>query len=85
MVPHGVDPYLRPAPDAAKTALRAKLGLLVPTSSFSAGSRRSRTSATCCAASPAGAHDVDLVLAGFKRWSFESELAPIGSWGWRTG
>ena len=29
----------------------------------------------------AAAHDVDLVLAGFKRWSFEQELQPIGELG----
>jgi glycosyltransferase involved in cell wall biosynthesis len=79
VIPHGVDRYLRPAPEAAKTALRLKLGLLRPYILFLGGITPLKNIGNLLRAfARLGAtHDVDLVLAGFKRWSFERELAPI--------
>ena len=79
VVPHGVDSYLRPSPEAAKTALRTKLGLLRPYILFLGGITPLKNIGNLLRAfARLGAtHEVDLVLAGFKRWSFERELAPI--------
>jgi glycosyltransferase involved in cell wall biosynthesis len=79
VVPHGVDPYLRPAPEAAKTALREKLGLNRPYVLFLGGISPLKNMGNLLRgfAQVTRNHDVDLVLAGFKRWSFEQELAPI--------
>ncbi|MEO7986957.1 MAG: glycosyltransferase family 1 protein [Gemmatimonadales bacterium] len=83
VVPHGVDPYLRPATDAAKAALRDKLGLARRYILFLGGITPLKNIGNLLRAFArvAATHDVDLVLAGFKRWSFESELAPIGELG----
>jgi glycosyltransferase involved in cell wall biosynthesis len=79
VVPHGVDRYLRPAPEAAKTALKQKLGLIRPYILFLGGITPLKNIGNLLRAFArvATSHDVDLVLAGFKRWSFEQELAPI--------
>jgi glycosyltransferase involved in cell wall biosynthesis len=79
VVPHGVDRYLRPAPEAAKTALKARLGLSRPYVLFLGGITPLKNIGNLLRAfARLGAtHEVDLVLAGFKRWSFERELAPI--------
>ncbi|MGH7499592.1 MAG: glycosyltransferase family 4 protein [Gemmatimonadales bacterium] len=79
IVPHGVDRYLRPAPEAAKGALRAKLGLTSPYILFLGGITPLKNIGNLIRAFArvAATHEVDLVLAGFKRWSFEKELAPI--------
>ena len=79
VVPHGVDRYLRPASDAAKTALRTKLGLTRPYILFLGGITPLKNIGNLLRAFAlvAKSHDVDLVLAGFKRWSFEKEMAPI--------
>ncbi len=79
VVPHGVDTYLRPVPEAAKTALRDKLGLPRPYILFLGGISPLKNIGNLLRAfALVGAtHNVDLVLAGFKRWSFERELAPI--------
>jgi len=79
VVPHGVDPYLRPAPEAAKTALRAKLGLGRRYVLFLGGISPLKNMGNLLRgfARLVRTHDLDLVLAGFKRWSFERELAPI--------
>jgi glycosyltransferase involved in cell wall biosynthesis len=79
VVPHGVDRYLRPATEAAKTALREKLGLARPYVLFLGGITPLKNIGNLLRAFArlAATHDVDLVLAGFKRWSFEQELAPI--------
>ena len=82
-MPHGVDRYLRPAPEAAKAALRDKLGLARPYILFLGGITPLKNIGNLLRAFArvATTHDVDLVLAGFKRWSFEQELAPIGELG----
>jgi len=79
VVPHGVDRYLRPAPEAAKTALQARLGLTRPYILFLGGINPLKNIGNLLRAFArvASTHEVDLVLAGFKRWSFEQELAPI--------
>lgn len=79
VVPHGVDRYLRPASEAAKTALQARLGLSRPYILFLGGITPLKNIGNLLRAFArvASTHDVDLVLAGFKRWSFEQELAPI--------
>jgi glycosyltransferase involved in cell wall biosynthesis len=79
VVPHGVDRYLRPASEEAKAALRRKLGLGRPYILFLGGITPLKNIGNLLRAFArvAASHDVDLVLAGFKRWSFERELAPI--------
>ena len=79
VVPHGVDRYLRPATEAAKAALVGKLGLERPYILFLGGITPLKNIGNLLRgfALLARSHDVDLVLAGFKRWSFERELAPI--------
>src|SRR5262249_20683654 len=79
VVPHGVDRYLRPASETAKKALREKLGPNRPYILFLGGITPLKNSGNLLRASArlGATHDVDLVLAGFKRWSFEQELAPI--------
>jgi glycosyltransferase involved in cell wall biosynthesis len=79
VVPHGVDRYLRPAPEAAKVALKSRLGLSRPYVLFLGGITPLKNIGNLLRAfARLGAtHEVDLVLAGFKRWSFERELAPI--------
>jgi glycosyltransferase involved in cell wall biosynthesis len=79
VVPHGVDRYLRPAPEAAKAALKAKLGLSRPYVLFLGGITPLKNIGNLLRAFArlGTTHEVDLVLAGFKRWSFERELAPI--------
>ena len=83
VVPHGVDRYLRPAPEAAKMALQARLGLTRPYILFLGGITPLKNIGNLLRAFAlvASSHEVDLVLAGFKRWSFERELAPIGELG----
>ena len=83
VVPHGVDRYLRPAPEAAKAALKTKLGLTRPYILFLGGITplKNIVNLLRAFARVVATHDVDLVLAGFKRWSFEKELAPIGELG----
>ncbi|MGH7527037.1 MAG: glycosyltransferase family 4 protein [Gemmatimonadales bacterium] len=79
VVPHGVDRYLRPAPEEAKAALRRKLGVERPYILFIGGITPLKNIGNLLRgfAMVARTHAVDLVLAGFKRWSFERELAPI--------
>ncbi len=79
VVPHGVDDYLRPAPEAAKTALREKLGLHRKFVLFLGGISPLKNMGNLLHgfARVVRTHDLDLVLAGFKRWRFERELAPI--------
>ncbi|MDQ3426779.1 MAG: glycosyltransferase family 4 protein [Gemmatimonadota bacterium] len=79
VVPHGVDRYLRPASEEAKTALKGKLGLQRPYILFLGGITPLKNIGNLLRgfARVAKTHDVNLVLAGFKRWSFEGELAPI--------
>jgi glycosyltransferase involved in cell wall biosynthesis len=79
VVPHGVDSYLRPAPEVAKTALRQKLGLRRQYVLFLGGISPLKNMGNLLRgfARLVRSHDLDLVLAGFKRWSFERELAPI--------
>ena len=83
VIPHGVDPYLRPAPDAAREALKARLGLVRPYILFLGGITPLKNIGNLLRgfARLVERHDVDLVLAGFKRWSFERELAPIAELG----
>jgi glycosyltransferase involved in cell wall biosynthesis len=83
VVPHGVDRYLRPAPEEAKRALREKLGLQRRYILFLGGITPLKNIGNLLRAFGrlARTHDVDLVLAGFKRWSFEEELAPIAELG----
>lgn len=83
VIPHGVDAYLRPAPEEAKRALKARLGLTRPYVLFLGGITPLKNIGNLLRgfARLAQSHDVDLVLAGFKRWSFESELAPIAELG----
>lgn len=79
VVPHGVDRYLRPAPEEKKQALRNKLGLQRPYILFLGGITPLKNIGNLLRGFGilAATHDVDLVLAGFKRWSFERELQPI--------
>ena len=79
VVPHGVDRYLRPGARGTKDALRAKLGLTRPYILFLGGITPLKNIGNLLRAFGrlAATHDVDLVLAGFKRWSFERELQPI--------
>lgn len=79
VVPHGVDRYLRPATEQAKQALQARLGLARPYILFLGGITPLKNIGNLLRgfARVASTHDIDLVLAGFKRWSFEEELAPI--------
>ncbi len=79
VVPHGVDSYLRPASEEQKQALRAKLGLTRPYILFLGGITPLKNIGNLLRAFGhlAATHEVDLVLAGFKRWSFEQELQPI--------
>jgi glycosyltransferase involved in cell wall biosynthesis len=79
VVPHGVDRYLRPASEDQKRALRTKLGLERPYILFLGGITPLKNIGNLLRAfgQLAPTHDVDLVLAGFKRWSFEQELQPI--------
>jgi glycosyltransferase involved in cell wall biosynthesis len=83
VIPHGVDRYLRPATEEAKAALRSKLGLVRPYILFLGGITPLKNIGNLLRAFArlARSHDVDLVLAGFKRWSFERELAPIAELG----
>ncbi len=83
VIPHGVDTYLRPASAEAKRALTARLGLTRPYILFLGGITPLKNIGNLLRAFGrlAQSHDVDLVLAGFKRWSFESELAPIAELG----
>jgi glycosyltransferase involved in cell wall biosynthesis len=83
VIPHGVDPYLRPASEEAKQALKARLGLTRPYVLFLGGITPLKNIGNLLRAFGrlAQTHDVDLVLAGFKRWSFERELAPIAELG----
>jgi glycosyltransferase involved in cell wall biosynthesis len=83
VVPHGVDRYLRPASEAAKADLRARLALNRPFILFLGGITPLKNIGNLLRAFAlvAKTHDVDLVLAGFKRWSFEKELAPIAELG----
>jgi glycosyltransferase involved in cell wall biosynthesis len=80
VVPHGVDPYLRPASKTAQTALRDALNLPHPYILFLGGITPLKNIGNLLRAFgrvAASHHELDLVLAGFKRWSFERELAPI--------
>ncbi len=83
VIPHGVDRYLRPASAEAKAALKARLGLTRPYILFLGGITPLKNIGNLLRAFGrlAQSHDVDLVLAGFKRWSFERELAPIAELG----
>jgi glycosyltransferase involved in cell wall biosynthesis len=83
VIPHGVDRYLRPAPAEAKAALKARLGLTRPYILFLGGITPLKNIGNLLRAFGrlAQSHDLDLVLAGFKRWSFERELAPIAELG----
>jgi glycosyltransferase involved in cell wall biosynthesis len=83
VIPHGVDPYLRPASDEAKRALKQKLGLERPYILFLGGITPLKNIGNLLRAFGrlVPSHDLDLVLAGFKRWSFEGELAPIAELG----
>jgi glycosyltransferase involved in cell wall biosynthesis len=83
VIPHGVDPYLRPAPEEAKRALKARLGLTRPYILFLGGITPLKNIGNLLRgfAQLVERHDLDLVLAGFKRWSFERELAPIAELG----
>ncbi len=85
VIPHGVDPYLRPATMEARTALREKLDLKKPYVLFLGGITPLKNIGNLLRgfARLAETHDVDLVLAGFKRWSFEKEMAPIEELGLR--
>jgi glycosyltransferase involved in cell wall biosynthesis len=79
VVPHGVDGYLRPASDDQKQAVKAKLGITRPYILFLGGITPLKNIGNLLRGfgQLAATHDVDLVLAGFKRWSFERELQPI--------
>jgi glycosyltransferase involved in cell wall biosynthesis len=79
IVPHGVDRYLSPASDDAMAAVRQRLGLGRPYILFLGGITPLKNLGNLLRGfgQLACTHDVDLVLAGFKRWSFERELAPI--------
>ncbi|MGH7536039.1 MAG: glycosyltransferase family 4 protein, partial [Gemmatimonadales bacterium] len=83
IVPHGVDRYLRPASEEAKAELRARLGIERPYILFLGGITPLKNIGNLLRAFArvVRSHDVDLVLAGFKRWSFEQELAPIAELG----
>ncbi len=83
IAPHGVDPWLRPATDEARAELRRKHGLDRPYILFLGGISPLKNIGNLLRAFArlAPSHDVDLVLAGFKRWSFERELAPIAELG----
>jgi len=83
VIPHGVDTYLRPASQEAKRALKAKLGLTRPYILFLGGITPLKNIGNLLRGFGrlSQSHDVDLVLAGFKRWSFEQELAPIAELG----
>lgn len=83
VIPHGVDPYLRPASEEAKQAVKAKLGLTRPYILFLGGITPLKNIGNLLRAFAqlVERHEVDLVLAGFKRWSFERELAPIAELG----
>jgi glycosyltransferase involved in cell wall biosynthesis len=83
VIPHGVDSYLRPATEDAKTSLKARLGLERPYVLFLGGITPLKNIGNLLRgfARLVRTHDVDLVLAGFKRWSFEKELAPIAELG----
>ena len=86
VVPHGVDPYLGPAPERRRRRSVTSSGS-PPYILFLGGITPLKNIGNLLRAFARvrQTHDVDLVLAGFKRWSFEKELAPIGSWDWRTG
>jgi len=83
VVPHGVDPWLRPATDEARADVRRKHALDRPYILFLGGISPLKNIGNLLRAFArlAPTHDVDLVLAGFKRWSFERELAPIAELG----
>ena len=83
VIPHGVDRYLRPATAEAKAALKARLGLTRPYILFLGGITPLKNIGNLLRAFArlTPTHDLDLVLAGFKRWSFERELAPIAELG----
>jgi len=83
VIPHGVDRYLRPATEEAKAALKARLGLARPYILFLGGITPLKNIGNLLRgfAQLSRSHDLDLVLAGFKRWSFERELAPIAELG----
>lgn len=83
VVPHGVDRYLRPASEEKKQELRNKLGLQRPYILFLGGITPLKNIGNLLRGFGilAATHDVDLVLAGFKRWSFERELQPIAELG----
>jgi glycosyltransferase involved in cell wall biosynthesis len=79
IVPHGVDPYLRPASDAAKAALRRKLGLERPYILFLGGIAPLKNMANLLRAFAllSRNRNIDLVLAGFKRFGFQKDLELI--------
>ncbi len=79
VVPHGVDPYLRPASEEQKHAVRSRFNLQRRYLLFLGGITPLKNIGNLIRAFGQIAHsyDLDLVLAGFKRWSVDGELAPI--------
>lgn len=79
IVPHGVDSYLRPAGDEATRAVRAKYKLDRPYLLFVGGITPLKNIGNLIRAFAQIPSDygLDLVLAGFKRWSVDGELEPI--------
>lgn len=79
VVPHGVDPYLRPATEGARAAMREKYGLGRRYLLFLGGITPLKNIGNLLRAFAEipKSYKLDLVLAGFKRWSVEQELAPL--------
>jgi len=83
VVPHGVDPYLRPASNADKNAVRAKYGLRRPYLLFLGGVTPLKNVGNLIRAFAQipESYQLDLVLAGFMRWGVDREIAPIAELG----
>ncbi len=79
VIPPGIQPSLRPASQSAIDAFRSRLGLSRPYVLFVGGITPLKNIPTLLRAFARVRQDkdVDLVLAGFRRWRFESDIRLI--------
>ena len=79
VIPPGIQPSLRPASPGAVDAFRARLGLSRPYVLFVGGITPLKNIPTLLRAfaQVRREKDVDLVLAGFRRWRFKSDIQLI--------
>lgn len=80
VIPHGVDPWLRPADDAERAAVRSRYELPRPYVFFLGGLNPLKNVGNLLRAMAILGEkhdDLELVLAGFRRWRFEEDLRLI--------